>query len=156
MKKLIKCVALVLAFLVCSVAMQAKDLKVNFNDGRHATFALADRPEVSFSGSDMIVSSPSGSFTYSRSDVGSWTFSETNAVGDIAADGLRISLNDRLLSVSDNKPVSGIAVYDLSGKSCSAAVKYAENSALVDLEGLQPGIYLISIKDYPTLKISVK
>ena len=139
-----------------SLAALAIDLKVNFTDGRTASFPFSTRPVITYTASDMVITASGSVASYARKDIADFTFSESSGVGAIDADNLQITLDGRRLAVKGLPDDARIAVYDLGGTRHFAPASRQDGSVALDLGGMAPGVYLVDIPNHHTIKISLK
>ena len=86
MKKLTIAMGLMMVALSAGAAETA--LQVALNGGRTETYLLKEKPEITCSGSDMLVKTQEVSGSYARSEVASMTFIEDAGSGvALAGDG---------------------------------------------------------------------
>lgn len=109
-------------------------LSVNLKDGTKATYALSDKPKVTFSGSDMLITAASASTTYALADVATFTFSEIAAVDDVISDSDVVYRYDGETFECEGHD---IRVFNLSG------AQLLEGRDSVSLESLAKGVYVV-------------
>ncbi|MDO4160400.1 MAG: hypothetical protein Q4D41_08090 [Prevotellaceae bacterium] len=133
MKKLIP-LMLMLAVTIGAFA-EGHALKVSFTDGSSATYALSEKPKVSFSGQDMTITSSDASTSYPRSEIVKITFEEiTTSITDVNdANNITYSFNNDIFEAEGTE----ISVYSTSGSLVT------KGSDMVSLRSLQSGVYVV-------------
>lgn len=128
-------------------------MNVALRDGDVAKFLLADKPVVTYNGDDMTVTSPTATFSYARKDVANITFDAAGYVADATDGKCQIAIDGRKLTVAG---VSTVAVYGLDG--CRVALKACGNgeAAVVDLDAVAAGVYVVALDDSKNFKILLK
>ena len=138
------------ALMVCStLTMSAEDflhaLKVERNDGTVDTYLFVDKPEVTFSGRNMHVTTPGVSTTYRLKEVKQWLFSEYSGIESVEADEVRfVGVAPGVIDIISLSPVGDVHVYDIQGRSVEAKVTTEDTTVRVDLTSLAPGIYILN------------
>lgn len=143
MRKLILTLALAAAGYTGADAEVINAMKVTLNNGDTEVFVLADKPQMTFDGDELVVTSPVLTKQYPRSSVKNVTFFGKDAsVSDIQAEGTVYTFVDNIFSC----PGADITVYNLSG------VVVANGHETVSLAGQTNGIYIIKTNNQ-TLKV---
>ncbi len=132
-------------------------LNVDLANGTTASFPLSSTPEITFSTTDMTVSSPEGIFSYPRQSV-SQVYFKNNGAG---VDGVTIPTLSYTLTMSRLK-ISGIGnsdvvgVYNMSGSVVPVNEERTANEVTLDFSTRTKEFYIITVKGHPTLKIYIK
>lgn len=137
MKK-ITLIALLLAAAAQVNAAEEPALQLELTNGKTVTYALSQRPTVTFSGSDMNIATSQASASYARAEVANMKFVkiDLSAVKNVAT--------DQLLRYADGifeAPGLDITVYSLAGN----AVAQGHDS--VSLAGIASGVYIVKAGD---------
>lgn len=123
------------ALCICGSMLAAPTaLSVNLKDGTKATYALSDKPKVTFSGSDMLITAASASTTYALADVATFTFSETSGIDEVIAGSDIVYRYDGNTFECEGQD---IRVFNLSG------AQLLEGRHSVSLESLAKGVYVV-------------
>lgn len=123
------------ALCICGGMLAAPTaLSVNLKDGTKATYALSDKPKVTFSGSDMLITAASASTTYALADVATFTFSETSGIDEVIAGSDIVYRYDGNTFECEGQD---IRVFNLSG------AQLLEGRDSVSLESLANGVYVV-------------
>lgn len=123
------------ALCICGSMLAAPTaLSVNLKDGTKATYALSDKPKVTFSGSDMLITAASASTTYALADVATFTFSETSGIDEVIAGSDIVYRYDGNTFECEGQD---IRVFNLSG------AQLLEGRDSVSLESLAKGVYVV-------------
>lgn len=155
MKKLFALV-LALAGAVMGLRAESTALVVDLADGSTAKFLLSDRPVISYTATDMVVTAPEGKFSYTRGDVARITFAEsTQGIADAAASALNFALEGSKLTIFGATPAE-VKAYDLAGRQISPAVSAEGEATVLDFSSCGSATYVISIANHPSLKIQIK
>lgn len=138
-------------------ARDTNHLVIHLSSGTRLTLPVEDRPQITFDGNVLCVSTERFQF----SDVRKYTFSENEAVGieAIDADKTGVSLkrlDGEQIAVSVNDASAMVRVYSASGVEQPIRHTASKDGAVIlDLTGLVPGVYVISAGG-ETLKIRKK
>lgn len=109
-------------------------LTLTLTDGGTFSYALDDKPDITFQDDQMLISVKNASAQYNMSEVVDMTFTEVNAVDEIAADSSSVlAYRDGVLQ----SPGHEITVYTLSGAIVSRAFQ------TLPTDNLAPAIYLV-------------
>lgn len=110
-------------------------LKVSLTDGNSEIYSLSEKPKISFSGEDMLITSSTVSTTYARSTVSAITFQEISTSIANVKEG-----NNTIYRFNNDKfeaEGTEISVYSTSG------ALVAKGKDAVSLQSLQPGVYVV-------------
>lgn len=124
--------------------------------GGSTQFLLSVHPVISYSGDDMIITSPEGKFSYLRSEVNRIYFTqETNSAAVIKAD-MKVSLSGDMLSISGIENAEAVTVYDLAGRRVNVSSTIEPEAVVINFSQTPKDTYIISIPNHQSLKISFK
>lgn len=149
---------ILLPALLCVTAQAAsaagyRAMNVNMTDGSQITVNLSDELRVSFTTSEMVITTPGATdeVKVDRSKIAGFTLTDLNSI-DAVTDATP-GFDGRSLSLSSLPEGSVVNVYDAGGL-CVMSLDVA-GSAVVDLGCLQTGVYIVSVNGM-SYKISVK
>ena len=150
------------AALLCAGAMTSaaygadQYLIVHKSDGGTTSYVLSDTPKVTFDASTMHITGAEFSDDYAIAEVAKFTFSDTSGIGEVAKDESRVSLLDNTLTLEGWTPGAQVSVCDLQGRVAKQSAISGEGAASIELGGLAPGVYIVSISTGKSFKIIVK
>lgn len=133
--------------------LKADVLCVTTRDADSPTFfELSGRPKLIFEGESVIIRTNDKSLEYPLSNYVKFTFTEGTDIRTIKADGLKLRIENNVISLSGLEKSNYIALYDLTGKVVA--------SGKTDQEGLwespvTTGSYIIKIGSR-TINIFIK
>lgn len=157
MKKfLFSVIALISVFLMSfGQSDNGYSLVVEHPDGS-TQFQLSVHPVISYSGDDLIINVPDGTFSYLRSEVKRIYFTqETNSAATVKSD-LKVSLIGDMLSISGIENAEDVKVYDLTGRRVNVKATVEPGTILINFTQMPKDTYIISIINHQSLKISLK
>lgn len=135
-----KCLLLFALLLACSVGLRAADgnmLIVHLRSGSQVGYALSERPRVSYSGNDVVITTPSETVFLLRSAVQKMTFGETTGISELTSSEElarpTFSLSGDELSVSNLVPGTQVGIYGVSGQLYGTTTTGADGKAEVSL-----------------------
>lgn len=164
-----KCLRVASGLLMLAACLQARaadsstlvtTFVLHLMNGETHSFRLPDTPVVTFDESDIIVSSAVAEFSHVRSDVEHMDFGKDDAMSGLS--GNTDYDNDFSFSFTDNCTVeiSGNRVASASVCSVSGATvvwQQAYDGAVnLDVSMLPPGVYVVVIPNYDSVKIIKK
>jgi len=116
---------------------------------------LSDKPEITFSGQTMLISSAAGNYSLEISDIVQYAFeSVATGVAQLHSDELRFSYsaNDQITIEGVDSP-SDVRLYAADGRELPAQVSANGDRLTVSLSMLPKGVYIISANNKQNLKI---
>jgi hypothetical protein len=154
-------ISLLLAMLAMSIVMQAADkqnvLIVLTKDNVQHQFILADKPTVTFEGTQLKVTceKASASASFNLSDVIRFTYDGKDAAGidELTVDPAEISMEEGVLVISQMKANSTVNVYSMDGKLIRQLKVQRAGTYRLCLSSLPSGVYLVRT-DNITYKIT--
>lgn len=142
---------LILLFLTTiSVGMsadQVETLIVMLKDGSQTSFFLKDKPQVTFEGSNLKVSSAVGDATYALSDVLRFTYtkSDLSGINEAVTPSTDVFMQDEVLVISQLKAGVAVNVYALDGKLLRQFTPSHTGTFRLNLSELSSGLYLVKV-----------
>ena len=115
MNRFLKNTLFLLAALVLAVPLRAADdpvtLVVLTRDNAQHMFVLADKPEVTFEGNDLLVTCVNSTTTFALADVIRFTYlNATDAVEELNENRTQVNFRDGMIVVNGLKADSSVAV----------------------------------------------
>lgn len=161
MKHLFMSLGLTLIFSTTVFAQDVGDkfvLKVLMRDGTAASYPLPEKPVITYSGSDMIVTAPNGKFSYNRGQVKELRFDNSISGIDVAdTETINVVINGGVVTVNGIEDARGIKVMDIQSREMSAPMSQMDGQSVkVDLSGLSKNIYIVVIPNHQPIKIITK
>ena len=158
MKKLLKLTLLLLASIVLAVPLRAADnpvtLVVLTRDNAQHMFVLADKPEVTFEGLNLVVTCVNSTTTFALPDVIRFTYlNATDAVEELKADETQVNFRDGMIVIDQLKANAVVAVYSVDGRLVKRLTAREGGSYSLDLSELPTGVYIVKA-DRVTYKIA--
>ena len=152
---------LLLSMLTLSPIMRADDkqntLIVLTKDNVMHHFILADKPTVTFEGTQLKVTceKASASASFNLADVIRFTYDGKSATGidEMRVDPAEISMQDGTLVISQMKANSTVNVYSTDGKLVRQLKAHRAGTYRLSLSSLRAGVYLVKA-DNITYKIT--
>lgn len=147
--------------LLCALSAHGQEeeatcLTLRLKDGTTAAYLLADRPQLTFDGSLLKISSESVSADYERGEVDRFDFVAVSvAVESVRADGsFRLSFTDNA-TVDVDGASDPLRLYDAAGRLLRAAAP-SGGKARLRVGDLPTGTYIVNINRKQTVKIYKK
>ena len=158
MMKLLKRILLLFALLVLAVPLRAADnpvtLVVLTRDNAQHMFVLADKPEVTFEGTDLVVTCVNSTTTFALPDVIRFTYlNTTDAVEEISQNETQVNFRDGIIVVNGLKANAMVAVYSVDGRMVRQLKAHEDGNFSLDLNELPTGVYIVKA-DRVTYKIA--
>ena len=155
-QKILSLAILLLGLLQGLSASEPTALRLLFADGSDKWFVFDKQPVVTFSDSQLTVTTSDDTFAYTFADIAEFRF------GDPDSDGLadRHAITPRIVQADDavlvyGTDVNGVSLYDLSGRRLAANVRAHGDAASVSLRALPAGTYIIRI-NHQSIKVTKK
>ena len=154
-------ITLLLSMLTVPTGMRADDkqntLIVLTKDNVVHQFVLADKPTVTFEGTQLKVTceKASASASFNLADVIRFTYDGKSAAGidEMKVDPAEISMQDGTLVISQMKANSTVNVYSTDGKLVRHLKAQRAGTYRLNLSSLRAGVYLVKA-DNTTYKIT--
>ena len=136
---------MLLSVLACGVCFAdgARFLVVNSKDGTKTTFALADKPKVSFVDGELSIVSNSKKFAMNIADVKNYTFEEeSTGIGKVIKNG-NLKFENGYVVFSGLTVGSKVSAYMQDGRMIKECTANANGTAFIDLSILPKGIIIL-------------
>lgn len=149
MKKIIMAAAVALAAIGSAQAAPIAprhDLLIHTGQGETLTYHFADKPVVTFSGDDMVVTSlETPALSFAMENIVNMTFAEDwTGVEAVAATGKNIFVTSTTLTVSGMNDGARVDIFDMGGARVATATANADGRADSDISRLTKGVYTVS------------
>lgn len=149
MKKLIIIAISMIAGWACAYAAEPNGLEVTLCDGATATVLFDANPELSFTGSKLVVTLPDrDGLTYELDAVESIVFKTVSGAEDIIADAITMQATAAGVTFGNLGVGTPVTVYDLQGRAVQCAV--ADGSFTLERSTLPRGVYIVKINNFTT------
>lgn len=136
---------------------QDEVMVVSLRNGHKDVVKLADTPKVTFEQEKCLVVSSNANFEYDMADIEFVTFQNSVAAEALPDQKLSIDFsNPAQITVAGAEPESTVAVFNLSGSSVASATADNLGTAVVEISGLAPAPYILTIEGGHALKFIKK
>lgn len=137
-------------FLACIFMLSGKetyDLIITTQDNKETRIGLKEKPVITFSGSDMVISSQSTDLSFPVDNIKDLTYSNEEAgIDDVYEDSGIFIYNDTIYIMNTGNPAH-IGIYGLDGKKMDTPIKNDGTHSVIDLTMYAPGIYIIKVNN---------
>ena len=150
-----------LMLVPCSVLADAVQyLVVTEKGGQETTFALAEKPVVTMQEGMMRVEASSTTFEKALEEIAKYSFSETgndNGIGETKATnaGKAVNMAAGTVSFAGLTAGSKVVVFTTDGKVVGSATASTDGTAMLDLNGLGNGVFVVTTEG-GSYKVSVR
>lgn len=146
--------ALTLAFIPAMAFAVDDALVVTYKNSQTFSYVLADRPNVTFDGTQLFIKSDVFDDTHSMADIKTFTFADLSEISDVAADERRIVFTDAAsVTLEGFAAGTAVSVSDMSGRVVISSAVAADSTATIDISQLPAGVYVIATADGKSYKI---
>ena len=133
-------------------------LVLRLRSGGEVSYVLAERPVMTFSGGQMVVTSADGQAEYALGDVEEFRFADRpSAIADVKTNEVRFVRlpggGARIYGVAGE---SDVMVFDAGGRAVPATVTPGSGYADIQLGRAAHGVYVIKAKGMATIKITIR
>lgn len=142
--------------VVCDYAQTGSSvLFVVLKNGNTHSFQLSEKPEITFAGSDFVISTATTTLRYDRTEIEDFHFADSSVgIEDVKENEMRIIRNDNNIQIlglqSDYKP---IRVYSINGILCDTNIDLTDDFANISLSNLAPNTYIIKLGNNKSIKV---
>lgn len=147
-----------LLMLMAVTVMGQNTLTVHQKDGQQFSFGFEDKPVVTFTDSELIVTSSKTELRYALAQVAKFTFDDIeDAVISIKTDAAKavITLDEYTVSISGAIPDATVSLIASDGMQIQSYKTNQDGTATFSIADLQEGTYIITSKSL-TVKILKK
>ena len=146
MKKLL---SIIMAFLpLLANAQEPKSyLVVWANDGSKVAYALAEKPKITFTETDMIITAEAVDVNYPLDNMLRFTYeaNDDTAIRDLKTDKVSFKLDGESLLFMDLSPNSTVSLHTLNGESVFSKTVQTAGEYSFPLSNLTTGVYLVTV-----------
>ena len=138
--------ALLLTCVIHVAAVEQNVVAIYQLDGQKALFAFADQPEVTYSATDLILTSTKTSVQYPISQLKKLAFEQADmpeGIDDVVADR-RFSFRDGSIVIEGGDPNSLVTIYTVSGTMAAQYRLDGSGNAIIPTQGLSGSVYILS------------
>lgn len=133
-------------------------LVLRLRGGGEVSYVLAEKPVMTFSGGQMVVTSADGQAEYALGDVEEFRFADRpSAIADVKTNEVRFVRlpggGARIYGVTGE---SDVMVFDAGGRAVPATVTPGSGYADIQLGRAAHGVYVIKAKGMATIKITIR
>ena len=147
-----------LLMLIAVTVMGQNTLTVHQKDGQQFSFGFEDKPVVTFTDSELIVTSSKTELRYALAQVAKFTFDDIeDAVISIKTDASKavITLDEYTVSISGAKPDATVCLIASDGKQIQSYKTNQDGTTTFSIADLPEGTYIIASESL-TVKILKK
>lgn len=123
-------------------------LTVWAKDGTKVSYALSQRPKVTFSGEDLIITSVDSEVKYPLSQMSRFTFEVTSGIDMVDVDGNNVTPfsfdGDTMLFPAMDRDCK-VVIYNTDGKLMISREVKSGTTLTIPLDVLNSGIYLVNV-----------
>lgn len=138
--------ALLLTCVIHVAAVEQNVVAIYQLDGQKALFAFADQPEVTYSATDLILTSTKTSVQYPISQLKKLAFEQADmpeGIDEVVADR-RFSFRDGSIVIEGGDPNSLVTIYTVSGTMAAQYRLDGSGNAIIPTQGLSGTVYILS------------
>ena len=146
MKKFLLIYAFLLAVVMNVTAVEQNVVAIYQLDGQKALFAFADQPEVTYSATDLILTSTKTAVQYPISQLKKIQFetAELPEGIDEVVEDQRFSFRDGSIVIECGDPNSLVTIYTVSGTMAAQYRLDGSGNAIIPTQGLSGTVYILS------------
>ena len=124
------------------------------NDGSKVAYALAEKPKITFTETDMIITAEAVDVNYPLDNMLRFTYeaNDDTAIRDLKTDKVSFKLDGESLLFMDLSPNSTVSLHTLNGESVFSKTVQTAGEYSFPLSNLTTGVYLVTV-DGLTYKI---
>lgn len=142
-----------IALAICSLPVAAqKSVAIYQTDGQVATFAFTEKPVVTYSGSDLVLTTTETCVQYPIYNLQKMEFpvewDNPDAVREVKETDATFSFLDGQLSVSGGKPGAVVLLYNMKGIKAGQYCLDENGHASIPTGGLQRDIYIVKCQSF--------
>lgn len=147
-------IAVILSMAVSVKTYADEKLTVIYKDGSTFSYILADKPKVTFQGNNLTITAPEISDSHKMEDVRKFVTETTNSIEATATNEHRITYTDNnTVRLDGFKAGSTVSVFNINGMLQFQQTTGNDGSAVIPLDGLAPGQYVIATTEGKSYKI---
>jgi len=146
MRKIVFLFTLLLAAVLHVSAEEQNVVAVYQTDGQKALFAFADQPEVTYTATDLVLTTTKTTVQYPISQLKKLQFEKANmpeGLNEVLADQ-RFSFRDGSIVIEGGEPNSLVNIYTVSGALTAQYRLDSNGDAIISTQGLSGHAYILS------------
>jgi len=130
-----------------SVAFAQNSIAIHQKDGNVATFAFSEKPVVTYSGNDLVLTTKQTTVTYPVYMLQKIVFDLKDIVDDV--DALEVegksefSFQGETLNISGGEPGSSVFIYNMSGMMVGQYRLDSNGHASIPISGMDKSLYIV-------------
>lgn len=146
-----KKIFLLLAFIFVSYNIMAQEnntqLVVWAKDGTKVAYMLSEKPKITFTETDMVITANDIEVNYALENMVRFTYelNDNTAIRNIESDEVSIKLDGESLLFSDLKANSSIAIYALNGTLVLKKTIRQDGEYAFSISNLNTGVYMVNV-----------
>ena len=117
------------------------------NDGSKVAYALAEKPKITFTETDMIITAEAVDVNYPLDNMLRFTYeaNDDTAIRDLKTDKVSFKLDGESLLFMDLSPNSTVSLHTLNGESVFSKTVQTAGEYSFPLSNLTTGVYLVTV-----------
>ena len=141
---------------LCCQAVQAEKCPQLFmvwaKDGSRQAYALSQLPEVTFSGSTLVIKGENLEVSYPLADVARFTYEENDVTGitSLTTGEKQFELREESIYFPSLSAKTHVRIYGTDGKTVLTQSVDREGAYTFSLQHLQPGTYMVNVNGITT------
>ena len=147
MRKIVFVLFLLLAAVLCVSAVEQNVVAVYQSDGQKALFAFADQPEVTYTTTDLVLTTTKTSVQYPISQLKKIQFETADieeGIEDVPVEDKRFSFRDGSIVIEGGEPNSLVYIYTVSGALAAQYRLDGNGDAVIPTQGLSGQAYIFA------------
>lgn len=135
-----------------SIFAKAENNPINFvvwaKDGTKVAYALAEKPKVTFTETDLVITTKDVEVNYSLENMARFTYEKDNsttAITNIQTDESPFKLNEGTLLFPSLNANSTVSVYSLNGTLVFKKTVHQNGEYGFNLSNLNAGVYMVNV-----------
>ncbi len=129
-----------------AASLRQNCISIHQKDGMVMNYYFTDKPVVSYSGSDLVLTSSSVTVQYPLHTLRKMTIEgvgDATAIDEVVVPDTEFSFSEEGANVRGEKPGTPFYVFDMKGMKCAEGTIDAEGKANIRLSSLPSGIYIV-------------
>lgn len=146
MKRLFLIYATVLLVTISALAIEQNVVAIYQLDGQKALFAFADQPEVTYTATDMVLSTTKTTMQYPIAQLKKVQFEKADigeALDELFVDG-RFSFRDGAIEIHGGQPNSRVKIFSISGTLVTQYQLDGNGEGVIPTQSLRGTTYIVT------------
>ena len=147
MRKIVFVLFLLLAAVLCVSAVEQNVVAVYQLDGQKALFAFADQPEVTYTATDLVLTTTKTSVQYPIAQLKKLQFETADieeGIEEVLIEDKRFSFRDGSIVIEGGEPNSLVNIYSVSGALAAQYRLDGNGDAVIPTQGLSGQAYIFA------------